>query len=201
MGYPGSAPAASLSTCVKKSTGAIRLAGKKCKKGETPLVLDQTGPMGPPGPAGNIKAYDNDGQFLGFLMSDMGEIYIPSLRSMAGIGLDTSDTGGSYGDIRDADPESAAHFAAVDCGGPPYFWPRHMETNRIVKRSGKYYIAWAHSPVKLLALSHRYTGGDGSAPVCDNTPWDSAVWMVPGFDYTETILPFTTPLAFPLRLE
>lgn len=208
--WPQASMAEGISACAKKSTGALRITANKCKKNEIPLTLGQTGPMGPsgatgtPGAAGNIKVYDNKGQFIGFLMSDSGQIYIPSLQAIAEIDTDDLDGDGGYGDIRDMDLQSTAHYPVPDCGGPEYFWPRSMATDRIVKRSDGYYVAHSHTPLKLIAQSHRYKEKDtvdGSISICDNTPWTSEIWVVPGFDYTPVNLPFTTPLAFPLRLE
>lgn len=209
----------SLTICAHKRTGEMRL-GPRCRKGETKVVLSQSGPagspgqVGPQGPAGqpgpmgeageggSVRVFDNDSQFLGFLMSQYGDVYVPSLKAIAGIDLDNSSNSAKYGDIVEANLEGSMHYGTPDCTGSGYFWPKFMETGRIIKKEGKYYVAKGRPPVRLLPMSHLYQSADPHTPsFCDTTPWDKEVWVTPGFDYTEVTLPFRVPVAFPLRME
>lgn len=52
----GAVASGEVTVCVKKTTGAMRWLkpGKKCRRTETPLTWNTTGPQGPPGPAGPV---------------------------------------------------------------------------------------------------------------------------------------------------
>ncbi len=139
MGVPA-AHAGTITACVKKKTGEVRI-GKKCKKGWKKVTWNQqgavgpqgaTGPIGPQGPATVVK--DSTGKTLGrylgvlptgfsvlmVLVGDGIYVYLPDGR-LLGIGssspsFKTADCSGTA--YMRASSESQAALATGSAGGP-----------------------------------------------------------------------------------
>jgi hypothetical protein len=170
--------------CAKKKGGYLRIVTDPnlCKSNETAVTMNQ-GAAG----SGEIKAYDANGQYLGIFIeedSNTLHIYVPSLKKIVWILLEDGNLDG--GDL---------YFTSSDCSGQPYaglFWSSMYE---VFKNYGKYYAAVEMAPLSLTSLSFKGTDGQ-----CRLVP--QAYQNPPLVNVIEGIsLPFTLPVALPVRLE
>ena len=127
-----------------------------------------------------IKVYDATDQYLGnFLRSEHGgyiEIFIPSLIKQANISLITGLPIGYW------------HlFESGDCTDQPYAYPSDMFY--IWENSGKYFTGVATIPTLITVHSYK---SDGVWHL-----YNSLIDVVP---VEEIALPFTAPVALPMRL-
>lgn len=169
--------------CYKKKTGQMRIVNglNKCVKSELPISWNRQASL-PQKTSQSIKVYNAKSQFLGHLLDQGGScvnIYIPSLKRTIEISL-------IDGNIF---TERNIYFESYNCEGQPLTDP----TFEIIYNSGKYYIAEEDAP-KTMDISSRMAGNQ-----CTNYPNPMQHKVVKPLGI-ET-LPFTIPVAIPLRLE
>ena len=120
--------------CLNKKTGALRVVSdpSKCRKYETPISWNQTGPQGIPGPQGKqgpqglqglqgppgvtVQVYDANGQYLGILMHQDGQsaqIYIPSIGKFI-------NSRGYMCDYYNSNGRIELYYEGSDCSGQAY---------------------------------------------------------------------------------
>ena len=137
--------------------------------------------QGPPGPAGAIKVYDANNQylgiFLGWYLGDAVEIYSSSDNIVIGISQAT-------GEIRD----ELLYFLNDNCLGIPYIDP--VNSNKIVRNSGAYYVGEKIAPSDIQVTSRL------QEDLCSSFALNRTV--VPA---SEVVPSFTLPVALPLRLQ
>jgi hypothetical protein len=236
------------SVCVHRKTGVMRLT-QNCRKAETSLLLNTTGPQGeqgepgigivgpqglvgatgpqgpkgstgpagpqgpkgdtgPAGPASAVQILDANGQFLGYPSTE-AHVYIPSLK--ADIAFKTPDSPPVYpdspielGDIADSLEylsDTYRVYTQPNCAGTEYFrGSAGTKMPRVRKSSvnGKLYVARETAPVVIQIQSSRQAYAD---PCVNATLPYQTVYATPGYAITEVTLPFTVPVAFPLRYE
>jgi hypothetical protein len=191
----------SLYVCKNNKTGAPRLvkAPNLCKAKTEYLVTLTSGTQGPTGPTGaqgpqgaqgpssGAKVYDAADQSLGIFLEtiDTGEQMMPAMKILieelkreAVIDVFTGELAlGGFS------------YESTDCTGTPYI--RAMDLYKVVKGSaGKYYTGTYMQPFSITVNS--FFQGD-----CFHSPGYSDAGVVA----TEVTLPFTTPVALPMRLE
>jgi hypothetical protein len=212
---PESGFAETVPACAKKKTGALRVSQKCKKKRERPINLSTgsqgvtnlqglqgpvgpTGPMGPAGPPGksgdpDVRVYDANGQFLGFLADPtVLTVYVPELKATAP--LINKPENPDYGNV--VGLFETQYFSAAGCNGASYYPARYTHPE-IVRKDGKFYIATAPGASRIPVASWRGTAG--AACVTPNPAPE--YWAVSEYQLIEVTLPFTTPVAFPLRFE
>lgn len=175
--------------CYHKKSGQLRvlIPPDSCRSNELPIkfatgdIVEQLAP----------NVYDADGQFLG--TGTVDDLYIPSLRMWVAIDL-MSEIGEPYaGDL---------WFESADCSGPAM--AQFQFFNRVFRTGG----GWAEAKY--------YTGGpqiltwDGQNPLAGsyiegqtglcNVLAGPFSYAGPYTTAVEVTLPFTTPVAMPLRL-
>ena len=206
---PSYSSAEELSVCAHNKTGALRFAGK-CKKAESLITLNTTGPTGPQGvigpvgpqgiqgPKGEIglpgktgaavKVFDSNNQYIGDLISS-DEVYLPSLKAVF-----------NFQFSQNWKEPFTTYFTASNCQGTDYYDPMTLAPSylgpRLVQKDGKFHIAKAKTLETILVKS------DGSKLDCLNeyNP-PRSMSLSPGFDFVEVSPPFSLPLALPLRFE
>lgn len=167
--------------------GPMGPAGSQGPQGEQGLTGPK-GEQGPPGPAGAIDVYDANGQYLGQLLRPGSPsesyiyIYVPSLQST--IVLNDDDMLYVSGELE---------FESYDCTGQAY---THLENHMIIFKNynndSKAYKALGTPKINVLAY-HSFRSGGQCYTVTQNKTNVIAV--------QEVTLPFTLPVALPLRLE
>lgn len=206
--------------CQNQKTGAFRFA-RKCRNNELPLTLvttadvGTTGLQGPPGPQGpkgdpgssaTIGVYDNNNQFLGYLLATIynqfsdrfTEVYIPSLQAQASFTENLASYDGVHrtGDIDLYLPPQIG-FTSTDCSGTPYYLAGFDAFPEIAKSTadGSYFLYKEQSPVPQTIASYVNAG------ICIPLNAPVSLNLVPGFDRTKVTLPFTAPVAYPLHFQ
>ena len=148
------------------------------------------GPQGLPG-IGTVKVFDSNNQPLGimlgyqpnsYFMEHYVVIYVSSLAKMVGISS-------SSGDIAD---DTILFFNDTTCAGSPYIEPRASYS--IIKHGTSYYTADYVAPSSVQINSVDVPGEGCFATDPELIPLVPAQTIVP-------ILPFTLPVALPLRFE
>jgi hypothetical protein len=176
----------------KGDKGDIGDAGPQGPQGEQGIQGEQ-GPIGPEGPAGAIDVYDADGQYIGLLVdvdsinqfnTTTTTVYIPTLQKSIVIDIST-------GDVHNSSGTAFLYFESNNClTGQPY--AKANVQLSIIKNDSKYYKIIGDSLVVAVNTnSHRTASGD-----CNSGPG-----TVTGLPMEEVTLPFTLPVAIPLRLE
>ena len=145
------------------------------------------GEQGPAGPSSAMEVYDDANQLLGkyLFAHDTGwgeylvKVMIESLKKEASIDIFT-------GELK-RDP---FFYESTDCTGTPYLYA--LNIYRIVRREpGHYYTGTYMQPVSIFANSS-YDGD-----TCYSRAGEEEGLVVA----TEVTLPFTTPVAIPIKLE
>ena len=148
------------------------------------------GPQGLPG-IGTVKVFDSNNQPLGimlgyqpnsYFMEHYVVIYVSSLAKMVGISS-------SSGDIAD---DTILFFNDTTCAGTPYAEPRMSYS--IIKHGTSYYTADYVAPSSVQINSVDVPGEGCYATDPELIPLVPAQTIVPN-------LPFTLPVALPLRFE
>jgi hypothetical protein len=209
---PCHAADASLYVCKNNKTGAPRLVKSPtlCKAKTEYLVTltagsqGSTGPQGPTGstgpqgaqgsagPSSGAKVYDAADQFLGYYITSSGgdnpliEVMIEPLKKHAHI----EDFSGELA-------LDSVYFQSTDCTGTPY---THNENKYRVFRghTGKYYTGTYMQPVSFFYNSLYYYN---SCLQIDPNQRPGYVTESSSVVAIEVTLPFTTPVALPMRLE
>jgi hypothetical protein len=130
-----------------------------------------------------IRVMDNNDQYLGNLIG-VGEvlvIYLPSLKRMIHIDFVSGEVYGAYG----------IWYTSTDCSGIGYSEPITMY--RICVNNGKYYAGAVTESVKKYNNSYRNFSGD-----CIINSFSSEIDSIP---VDEVTLPFTVPVAIPIRFD
>lgn len=142
------------------------------------------GPAGPrgadgqPGTPGYIRAYDADGQFLGYLVNDNPlKVFVPALERVAGLDFE--------GDVETGN----IFFESADCSGQPY----KSATNAysIFTVGGRFYTGRSAPPANRQIQSQLLSSGG-----CIRMGSSFFTLMVP---LQEVQLPFAVPVSLPLR--
>jgi len=208
--------------CYKKANGKMRTVNNpsECKSSESPISWNITGPQGPQGeqgpkgdkgdtgdtglqgpqgeqgiqgeqgpqgPAGAIDVYDADGQYLGKYLGDVYTyyyytlIYLPSLQR--------SITINNNGEL-DSYTHATLFYESSDCTGQPYAYIRNQL--RVIEINSSFYVASGTPP---LSIQHNSNRVNNAASCALHT--DTATLLA----VEEVTLPFTIPVALPLRLE
>lgn len=133
-----------------------------------------------------IKVYDNNNQYLGVLLDYNPAhlvVFIPSLA--ASWEFDTRSGAGC--------PETDVVFESADCSGTPYMWGPHSVIFDLNTLLGEFYKA-DYSGKKNITPASSYD---------DDCQCRQDTWKA--MDYypmtNEVQMPFTTPIALPLRFE
>lgn len=138
--------------------------------------------------ASGIQVYDASGQYLGVLvergkMQDEAVIFIPGINKFATIQQTT-------GEIESTN----LTFESSGCVGTPYF---AGGVDFIRKCNGKYYVGGAESR-NILRVSTQLSNGE----CLQWTPiYDKLMEMFAATEISESVIPFTLPVALPLRYE
>jgi hypothetical protein len=159
--------------------GPIGLTGPMGQQG-TP------GPEGTQGPAGSIDVYDAIDQYLGHLLhADISytHIYVPTLQSVIVL---TTQTGELY-----SDSYGTLVYESNNCTGQPY--AHNQFQLRIFKNYESFYKL---SAMVYMTSFTSHSWKDMNDGICRT--WDAIRKVIP---VEEVILPFTLPVALPLRLE
>jgi hypothetical protein len=136
-----------------------------------------------------VKVYDANGQFLGiFLGYDYPSVYVfvPSLNVQTGI----SDSSGVIG-VSNIAPY--LFFESTDCTGTPFARP--YATYQLSRVGADNYLGEHIAPTEMQLHSIL----DGSLGICQQTTAGFHDRVVPAQRVTQ--LPFTVPVALPLRFE
>jgi hypothetical protein len=148
------------------------------------------GPQGLPG-IGTVKVFDSNNQSLGIMLGYQSNsyflehyvvIYISSLAKMVGISS-------SSGDIAD---DTILFFTDSTCGGTPYAEPRAAYS--VIKHGSNYYAGDYVAPSSVQINSVNVPGEGCYSTDPELIPLVPVQTIVPD-------LPFTLPVALPLRFE
>lgn len=140
------------------------------------------------GGGASIQVYDAAGQYLGVLvgrgkMQDDVMIFIPALHKFTTVKQST-------GQIE----STSLTFESPDCQGTAYL-PGGVDT--IYNCAGKYYVGGTRAHNILRTATQTYQG----ACVNWSPEYDKLADMFQAKDLAETEIPFTLPVALPLRYE
>lgn len=198
--FPEYLAAAEISVCIKKN-GTLRVANN-CKQNESHETLSgsqgpkgETGPQGPKGDpgAGGIKVFDANGQFLGYHTTST-VVYVPSIN--AEVTFDSSPVPGNFGQIlKWEESRVSLLYTTLDCSGTPFYPAGGQAYPQAYLRNGKVYVVKEKPPIGTQKIQSSIYQGS-----CAGTGSYESI-VSPGFDFTEVTLPFTLPIAFPLRFE
>jgi hypothetical protein len=166
------------------------------------------GPEGPPGSPGGVKVYDatDPNQYLGILVGGgvhgVSEIFMPDLNKI--VLVNRSD-----GEI----PVGVWYFEKIDCDltGPVYVGTSDLIYRLSYNGDPKYYIGqgpqqWLTVGVDFLSKLRSGCFGDPCGPDsccswCENeSPGSARFGLYEAYEVLEA-LPFTVPVALPLRYE
>ena len=145
-----------------------------------------------------IKVYDNNNQYLGILIGMESEqgmtVFIPSVNAsytFTKIEIDNPDT---------CTPYRQLWFESNDCSGTPYtFGPFPVVVSYNCQTYNGYYLPDLSSSKQFVAKSILTGDFDGNASCNDISIPSQPSYLFYGIK--ETQLPFTTPIALPVRFE
>jgi hypothetical protein len=163
--------------------------GDSGPKGDTgdPGPQGEQGEQGPVGPAGAIDVYDFNDQYLGILVKNETTeilIYIPSVNRTVLLYL----LDGNYRNRGSAD----LLYESSDCTGQPYFEVRkHLD---ILGNDSKFYKS-LETPIEFID-QNSFSQGKTTA-TCNLSSSSNH----PAIAAEEIALPFTLPVALPLKLK
>ena len=131
-----------------------------------------------------VAVYDNNDQYLGILMElddDEFEVFIPSLET-------------SWNHSRDEDDlnRESAYFESSDCTGTPYSNGPFPRIHDLTASSVGGYHKPNYSGKKTITPASMVNGDNGQ---CQQISGTSAEY----YPLTEVDMPFTTPIALPLK--
>jgi len=114
------APSNTINACVGRVTGIVRIvpAGTPCRRTETPIQWNITGPMGPQGPAGaqgpagGFTVYDADGTFVGSMLTS----------ALAAFSIDGEWYAATLGPDGYTQSNMQLWYLDTVCGDGPYYW-------------------------------------------------------------------------------
>lgn len=136
-------------------------------------------------PTGTIGVYDANGQYLGDLVSTINPgliIYLTTVQATLNINY--------TGDDRNSQAE--LYFENNDCTSPPYHFPSVQHTD-LISNNLKFYKAKSTSQYSVI----NYNATMNTNGYCDS----SSIGTMVAIELEEVFLPFTFPVATPLRLE
>jgi hypothetical protein len=185
VSYAGDA----INACYNKVNGNLRIliSPKQCRMNENPISLN----TGNTGGTESIKVFDADGQYLGILQDV--DIYVPSLKKLVQLDI-YQNLPQPSGDVVHAQ----LYFESNDCTGQPY--TEVASSTSIFRNSGKYYTGSKISPLSITvnsAIYYDWTVPEFYCYAYDDTYKPSGTFITA----EEVTLPFTVPVALPLRLE
>lgn len=173
--------------CVNKVTGILRIVNdpSKCRKLESPISWNQSGPPASPG-TGSIQVYDANEQYLGILMYPH-MIFIPSLKKF--ISLGTNPHHGTPGDII----TDYFYYETKDCSGDAY-----MPSEDWIQKGvdGKYFV----SDQTRTEVTH-WSCWSSDEKICIEFSSPQTSSMVKAVEIPKEEIPFTLPVALPLRYD
>ncbi len=139
-----------------------------------------------PSAQADVHVFDANDQYLGVLTDGGGQgfftVLIPKLVTMIKISTESGEVADVYGPL----------FESNDCSGTPYFRGNRMYW--IQKMDDKYFIGENFPPV-VRSLSSWLQNG-----TCD-PDYDHEIPVVPMIEVEEESIPFSVPVALPLRFE
>ena len=172
--YVNAAGSAAINACVNKSTGAMRYISKgSCKKTESSLKWNQTGPQGIPGAQGSsgtasnghaaTSVFDVSGTNLGRLVSvGGGSAWDDHIIAIGKYYYRLGSDGGAYDEV---------FFTGENCTGTPFTggsWPRPLAQSEltVTYEAGtsrvRFFELSSNAAVNLIARSR----------LSDNSSWD-----------------------------
>lgn len=173
--------------CYQKQNGQLRIltgSRQRCRPSEVPIALGKGGET--PGTGASVGdspgMYDAAGQYLGIAQGE--SLYIPSLQKFALIEL-TYATGGIGPGV--------FSFESDDCTGEPYV--RYDTYNWVFQLQGRHYTAGDRMPAGAALRS--WLSSDNMQCIPDPNDPNLGVAFAKAI---EVRLPFTVPVALPLRL-
>jgi hypothetical protein len=191
--------------CAKKKGGYLRIVTdvNQCKNSETLVTMNQGGAG-----SGDIKVYDAKGQYLGTLVQIETEeqntvaIYVPSVQRI--IRLDASacdgDCNGSEGLIYNGDEGFEVYYESNNCTGQAYVYYSFRKVTYVLPKyiddvNIEYYTGKPMSSKTITALSSKPEGGGGCYVYSESLTQENVI------EANKVTLPFTLPVALPLRYE
>ena len=199
----------SLYVCKNNKTGAPRLVKSPtlCKAKTEYLVTITSGTLGPPGPTGaqgpagpssGAEVYDAADQFLGYYVTSYGGSGYDGINNLDTVVMIEPFKKHAYiEDISGELPIDSVYFESADCTGTPY--THNYNKYRVFRgHTGKYYTGTYMQPVSLIYNSLYYYN---SCQQSDPNQRPDGLKAYSSVVAIEVTLPFTTPVALPMRLE
>ena len=169
----------------------------------SPGAKGDTGPKGPPGPSGGIGTYDANGQYLGISVGLGDQVFIPSLDKFAVLNMLSIDINTSSGtaDIENIEP---AFYTNSDCTGQMYTNTNLLADNisKIEKdpMENRYLITSLPFITVQCGVNIKSMYFNRSCQTFISQT-DCNVLPSQVVKASEVTLPFTTPIALPLKYQ